>query len=163
MYSVLCCQLWPVKLFSWKHMLSTLLWELILKAMIWDTCSIIFYQIFIPWNLLNWWYHSLYVPQTSLQGGIMQFCLLYVSSLSLFNYWYYYSLFSSPRIRNKRRILWCKWSNFNKIDNVIGIFSHIGILTNLTKVHFIFISFTYNVSFKISQKFCLFQISHKRF
>lgn len=106
MYLTLYRRLWPMKCFSLKHMLSTVLWELLLKAMIWGTWSILFYHIFIPGNLFNCWC-PMYIPQTILGACIIQFWPLYASSLSLLNYLYYYSLFSSLGI-HKRRILWWK-------------------------------------------------------
>lgn len=68
-HSVLCRWWWPVMLFHFKHMLSTVLWELLLTATVWDHWSIIYYRIFIPWKLFHWW-HSMYVPQIILGAGL---------------------------------------------------------------------------------------------
>lgn len=141
-YSVLYCRLWSVKLFSVKHMLSAVLWELLLKAMIWDTWSIIFYHIFILGNLFNWWC-SMYAPQIILRANIIQFWQLCASSPSLLKYLYYYSLFSSPG-RCRKEESYGENYQVNEMDNVIGTFSSVVFLRHLTKVHFIFTSLCYN-------------------
>lgn len=63
--------LWSMKFLSVEHMLLAVLWELLLKAMIWNTRSIIFHHIFILGNRFHWWC-CMYVPQIILRARIIQ-------------------------------------------------------------------------------------------